>query len=399
MYKIKLKDMKVPAYIWTEDGAMEAGTLRQIQNLSMLRSAFHHIVLCPDGHQGYGMPIGGVLATKGTIIPNAVGVDIGCGMCAVKTSLTDISRSDLESIKAKIRLKVPVGFHHHELRTMWSGFKLAPTSSPIVQQELQASHYQLGTLGGGNHFMEIQQDQADGRIWLMLHSGSRNFGLKIAKYYNTIAKKACDMWDSDIPNTDLAFLPLDSEEGIEYINAMEYALKFAKESRRRMMFSMINTLKWYYHVEHKIKDLVECDTIIDVHHNYARMENHFGHNVMVHRKGAISARKGETGIIPGSQGTLSYIVEGLGNPDSFMSCSHGAGRRMSRTQARKELDFVAEVAKLEETGTAHCLKHPKQLDEAPGAYKDIEDVMANQSDLVKIVAALKPLATIKSGPE
>ena len=386
MYIIKTDDMLIPAKVWAKPDEIEFGALDQLRAISCLPFAFHHTVLCPDGHQGYGMPIGGVLAARGVVIPNAVGVDIGCGMCAVPTSITDYTTEQLKVAMGEIRKRVPVGFNHHTSPQIWEGFHRAP-HVPIVEQELVSALRQLGTLGGGNHFMEIQYGD-DSRIWLMLHSGSRNFGLKIANEYHTKAKALCEKYYSNIPDTDLAFLPLDTQEATEYLEALQFALGFAAESRLRMMMAMQDAMRFAF-------GDVTFYAPINVHHNYARMENHFGSNVMVHRKGATSARKGELGLIPGSQGTASYVVRGLGNPESFESCSHGAGRKMGRKQACRELSLAGEIKRLDDMGVIHGIRVEKDLDEAAGAYKDIDVVMANQTDLVEIVTKLRPLAVIK----
>jgi tRNA-splicing ligase RtcB len=223
----------------------------------------------------------------------------------------------------------------------------------------------------------------------MLHSGSRNFGLKIARVYHEKAKKLCMRWYSNIPDPDLSFLPTETQEAEEYFNAMEFALAFAEENRRVMMKEIMVAVE-------KCFPLVQFKQHIDVHHNYARWENHYGQNVIVHRKGAISARAGELGIVPGSQGTKSYIVRGLGNPESFMSCSHGAGRRMGRKQAQRELSLEDEKRKLDEQGIIHAIRSVEDLDEAAGAYKDISVVMENQADLVEVLVELSPLAVIKA---
>ncbi len=373
---------KLPIKMWLE--TIEDEALAQARNLANLPFAFKHIAIMPDSHVGYGMPIGGVLATQGVIIPNAVGVDIGCGMMAVRTSLASICEADLKAIMGKVREAVPVGFNHHKEPREWAGFDRAPDIK-IIQDELKSARCQLGTLGGGNHFIEIQSGD-DGHIWLMLHSGSRNFGFKTAKVYHDRAKELCERWYSDIPDKDLSFLPLDSQDGQEYHAAMNYCLDFARANRAEMMENIVRI----------VVEITGADCAgdpINVHHNYAVMEHHFGTNVMVHRKGAIRAYGGQVGIIPGSMGTASYITEGLGNPMSFQSSSHGAGRRMGRKDATRTLVLEDEQAKM--AGIVHGLRNQADLDEAPGAYKDIEGVMANQADLVKVVCKLRPLAVIK----
>ena len=373
---------KKPIKLWLDD--IEDGALAQAKDIANLPFVFKHIAIMPDSHQGYGMPIGGVMATKGAIVPNAVGVDIGCGMRAVKTDLTEID--NLKETMGKIRETVPVGFDHHKEAQPWSEWNNAP-DEVVVQQQLESAKKQLGTLGGGNHFIEIQKG-SDGYIWLMLHSGSRNFGYKIANHYHKEAQKMCERWYSDIPNKDLAFFPIETKEAKDYMAAMNYALAFARESRAQMIEAVIGAVK---------TNLTEFDILneVDIHHNYAAWENHFKQNVIVHRKGATLARKDTVGIIPGSQGTKSYIVRGKGNPESFNSCSHGAGRKMGRKAATRNLDLQDEIKRLDEQGIIHGIRNARDLDEAPGAYKDISRVMANQADLVEISVELQPLAVIK----
>ena len=389
MYKFKEDQMNIPCYVWSKEGSMEQGAIDQIKAVSSLPFVFKHMAVMPDCHTGYSCPIGSVIATKGVVVPFFVGVDIGCGVMAVQTSLTELSTEDLKKIMGEIRKKVPVGFNHHKEKQTWRDFEAVP-DIPIIHRELEKSKYQLGTLGGGNHFIEIQKGD-DGYIWIMIHSGSRNFGYQIAKHYNKVAQDLCKRWYSDIPpikgEDGLAFLPIDSEEGREYLEAMNFALKFAKANRLQMMTECLMPLTYMF-------DCIVNEEI-NIHHNYAAMENHFGANVLIHRKGATSARKGEKGIIPGSQGTNSYIVEGLGNPESFQSCSHGAGRKMSRSKAIKELDFEKEKKQLEDQGIIHSVRSKKDLDEAPSAYKNIQEVMEEQKDLVKILVTLQPLAVIK----
>jgi len=407
----------------------EAGAIGQAINLANLPFLFKHVALMPDTHQGYGMPIGGVIACENVVVPNAVGVDIGCGMAAVKTSLTDISSEDLKRLMGVIRRTVPVGFKHH---TQAQDEELMPRKRydfldnggfvaveyPTVYVEYTSARKQLGTLGGGNHFIEIQKG-SDGYIWFMIHSGSRNLGYKVAKTYNTQAQELCKQWHSDIPKfkgeDGLAFLPVKTKEGQAYLREMQYCLDFAKANRDLM----IKRIKQAFSHDLcpscggkggnnnqkctsgcqgglvTITSNITFEETINIHHNYAALENHFGKNVWVHRKGATSAREGQLGIIPGSQGTSSYIVRGKGNPESFMSCSHGAGRRMGRKQAQRELNLEEEKAKLDAKGIVHSIRNVKDLDEASGAYKNIDMVMEEQEDLVEIVTKLEPLAVIK----
>jgi len=323
-------------------------------------------------------------------------------MCAVKTSLTDIDTETLKKIMGKIREVVPVGFNHQKEKqdeNLMPNNGLHPIGSMlIVEKEYENALYQIGTLGGGNHFIEIQKG-SDGHIWIMIHSGSRNFGLKIAEYYNDLAKKLNAKWFSSVPKEfDLAFLPIDSEEGQAYIREMNYAVDFAFANRKLMMDNIQDifyeepTTEYY---DGQVVTEVSFEPMINIAHNYASLESHFGQNVWVHRKGATLARKGTIGIIPGSQGTSSYIVEGLGNPESFMSCSHGAGRKMGRAFAIKNLNLEEEIKKLDDQGIVHGIRNVNDLDEASGAYKDIDTVIENESDLVKPLVKLTPLGVIK----
>jgi len=386
MFAYKPEGSNIPIMAWLnkKDYFADAGLVSQTENLSKHPIAFHHIALMPDAHLGYGMPIGGVMATKGGVIPNAVGVDIGCGMCAISTNLTidDLNMELLKTIIGTIRKEIPVGHKHHKHAQENVLFDNHPDIE-IINNEMKSAKKQLGTLGGGNHFIEFQSDQ-DGKIWVMIHSGSRNFGLKIASTYHDMAKKLCEKWYSNIPHQDLAFLPTDTKEAHEYLEAMNYALEFAFESRKHMMFKTIEI----------INNNIGCefDDMINIHHNYASMENHFSSNVLIHRKGATLARDG-IGIIPGSQGTSSYIVKGLNNDKSFTSCSHGAGRIMGRNEAKKKLNMDDEIAKMD--GILHSIRGKDDLDEAPGAYKNIDDVINLEKDLIEITVSLKPLAVIK----
>jgi len=387
---------RIPIKLWLDD--IEDGAMEQAKQLASLPFAYHHIALMPDCHLGYGMPIGGVMATENVIVPNAVGVDIGCGMCAIKTDLNmqAVDREFIKMVLGTIRNEIPTGFQHHKTEQQWNGFDMIP-DNPIILQEIESAAKQIGTLGGGNHFLEIQKDESD-NIWFMIHSGSRNIGLKIAKHYNNMATELCQRWFSNIPvikgEDGLAFLPLEDKLGAEYLEAMKFACSFAYASRQKMMFKMMEIIKNLASKHKNIK--VGFEEPINIHHNYANLENHFGKNVWVHRKGATSARLGEVGIIPGSQGTSSYIVKGLNNPDSFTSCSHGAGRRIGRKQAQKQLVLADEIKRLDDAGVIHGVRNIKDLDEAAGAYKDIDTVIKNQRDLVEITTTLKPVAVIKA---
>ncbi len=336
----------------------------------------------PDCHTGFGMPIGGVLAAKDAVVPNAVGVDIGCGMCAVKTDLKKLDREVLKKIMSDIRRSVPVGFAHHKIPPA-NKLKLPGEPYPVFRKEKSNIECQLGTLGGGNHFIEVQKG-SDSHIWFMLHTGSRNFGKQVCDYYNSLAKSE-NMKGGG--GKDLSSFRSGTELFSLYMAEMNFALSFARENRRLISERIKEAFLKY----------TDCSFLdeVNIHHNYAAAERHFYEDVIIHRKGATSARKGETGIIPGSQGTSSFIVEGLGNEESFYSCSHGAGRVMSRHAARKELDLGIEKKKLDEKGILHAIRSAKDLDEASSAYKDIDEVMRNQKDLVKVLVKLEPLGVIK----
>ena len=380
-----------PVKIWTD--YVEESAMRQIENLTTLPFLFHHLAIMPDVHAGMGMPIGGVLACKDAVIPNAVGVDIGCGMCAVKTNrkVTDIPRSVLrEEIMRGIRERIPLGMEHHadpqDEKYLPAGYDIDKLE--VVKRRRHSIPHEVGTLGGGNHFIELQKDEDD-TLWIMIHSGSRNLGKQVGYYYNKIAATLNKRWRSVVsPDIRLPFLVRETKEFGMYWNDMKYCIDFALCNRRLMMERVEEVLV------DSLKD-IEFEPMINIAHNYAAHENHFGENVIVHRKGATLARKGVVGIIPGSQGTASYIVEGLGNPDSFCSCSHGAGRVLSRKKAIKTLDMEQEVARLEAQGIVHAIRSKRDMQEASGAYKDIEEVIANEADLVKVKTRLLPIAVIK----
>lgn len=380
-----------PVKIWTND--VEESAMRQIENLAALPFLHHHLAIMPDVHAGKGMPIGGVLACDGAVIPNAVGVDIGCGMCAVKTNwrTDDLPASVLrKEIMKGIRERIPLGKEHHKEAQaetyLPQGYDIDKLE--IVKRRQNSIRHEVGTLGGGNHFIELQKDE-DGCLWIMIHSGSRNLGKQVGDYYNKIAALLNEKWHSEVPaDFHLPFLPLGTREFGAYWNEMRYCIDFALCNRKLMMERiqevMADSLQG-----------IEFEPMINIAHNYAAFEHHFGKDVIVHRKGATLASKGVTGIIPGSQGTASYIVEGLGNPESFCSCSHGAGRVLSRKTAIRTLDMKAEVANLEAKGIIHAIRCQDDMQEASGAYKDIETVIANESDLVKVKTKLFPIAVIK----
>lgn len=387
--KYQIHQGKIPIKLWLDDA--DADSMTQALNLSNFPFAFKHIALMPDAHVGYGMPIGGVMATKEVIVPNAVGVDIGCGMCAVKTDFEYISKSDLKKITDSIRRLIPLGFNHHNKMQrieLMPDTKTVDDFDSITIREFDSARKQIGTLGGGNHFIEIQKG-SDGFIYIMIHSGSRNIGKTVADYYNRIAKKINSQLKLIPEYWDLAFLRLDSDVGSQYLREMEYCVKFALANRLAMMDAIKEIVV-------DIAGDAEFGDVINIPHNFASEEMHFGEKVWVHRKGATPAHKGTLGIIPGSQGTRSYIVEGLGNPESFESSSHGAGRKLGRNKAMKELDLNREIEIMNKLGIIHSISSVKHLDEAPGAYKDIRKVMDHQSDLVKILIELTPLAVVKA---
>lgn len=372
--------------MWLED--IEPGALKQAKNLANLPFAFKHIAIMPDSHQGYGMPIGSVLATKNVVIPNAVGVDIGCGMCAMRTELQDVSREELKKVMGVARSLIPLGFNWHAEKQDEARMPEGHAALMNVSRGYNKALKQIGTLGGGNHFIEIQKG-SDGYIWIMIHSGSRNLGYTVAKFYNELAIKLNARYHSTVTKEmGLAFLPLEIEESQAYIDEMNYCIEFALANRKLMMERMSEALT-------EVVGEFEREDIINKAHNFAAWEHHFGENVFVHRKGATKAFKDELGMIPGSQGTHSYIVRGLGNEQSFMSCSHGAGRKMGRKQAQRELDLQHEIDLMNQRGVIHGLRNQKDLDEATSAYKDIDVVMENQKDLAEIVVELTPLAVLK----
>jgi tRNA-splicing ligase RtcB len=382
--------LNVPIKMWLS--RIDTGALDQLYNLARLPFVYKHIAVMPDAHVGYGMPIGGVLATKGYIIPNAVGVDIGCGMISVRTSLRHITRDTLKKILGDIRKLVPVGVgkSHKNRQSGMPIWNQKFVMESIIEREYEKAGKSLGTLGSGNHFIEIQKG-SDGYIYVMIHSGSRNLGYKVAAHYNKLAVEANEKWCSSVPkNWQLAFLPIQNHSGIAYRNEMDYCVKYAYANRLLMMNRVMEAFK-----DH-LDDITFYDNdLINIAHNYASFEHHFGQNVMVHRKGATAAYKDQLGIIPGSQGTSSFIVRGKGNRESFMSCSHGAGRVIGRKQAKKDLNLEDEIKILDDQGIIHGIRNTEDLEEAVSAYKDINDVMNHQKKLVSIVMELKPIAVIK----
>lgn len=392
MIKKIINSERIPIKLWLDE--IEEGALKQAKNLANLPFSFRHVAIMPDCHEGFGMPIGGVLATSGVIIPNAVGVDIGCGMCAIKTSLNNIGHDVLRDVVGNVKQTVPLGFNHHKQR---QDKDLMPQDYDVDKIKVAAREYdsalrQIGTLGGGNHFIEFQHG-SDGHIWIMIHSGSRNIGKQVADFYNKLAGNLNEKLNSEHTKAmQLAWLPVESEEGQAYIAEMNYCIDFALANRKHMAAKVCEILN---KATRCTFPEFEGNEIINIAHNYAVKELHFGKEVFVHRKGATRAGDGQLGIIPGSQGANSYIVRGKGNAESFKSCSHGAGRVMGRNEALRRLDLKTERKILEAKGIIHSLHSQRDLDEAASCYKNIDLVMRNQNDLVDIVLELKPLAVIK----
>jgi tRNA-splicing ligase RtcB len=382
---------RIPIKIWASD--VEEGALEQAINLSNLPIAQVHIALMPDAHQGFGMPIGGVLFTDGAVVPNAVGSDVGCGVAMLKTGLkVEELDGKLQSVLDLIASRVPTGFRQHEkpmdkseaLHYMGQDFVPGAVDPAWFDKQLGS----LGTLGGGNHFIEFQASTDSNSVYVMLHSGSRGLGKMIGDHYHKMAVEECHRWHTNLPTDDLAFFPLGTSGHAEYMTAMEFGLAYAKANRNLMLAEVTKAVLQFF-------PSAECEVMVNVHHNYAAWENHKGRNGIVHRKGAIRARVGEILLIPGSMGTFSYIGRGLGNPESFDTCQHGAGRAMGRKEAERQFD----AANLANYMTGHNILmagHASEaVDEHPLAYKDIEQVMADSSTLVEPVTKLYPLGVVK----
>jgi tRNA-splicing ligase RtcB (3'-phosphate/5'-hydroxy nucleic acid ligase) len=385
------KPGRVPIKSWA--GELDSRTLEQATNVSNLPFAIDHVALMPDGHAGYGMPIGGVLFADKAVVPYAIGVDIGCGVALVETDLTvdDLPPADLEKVLASIDRGVPTGFH--SLKTPVDR-EVALEAMGVAKPESVKDAWfdralaQLGTLGGGNHFLELQRDEA-GTVFVMLHSGSRNLGKTICDEFHKRALAQNRAWHVTLPHDELAFLPVSTDDFVGYWSAMEFALRFAEVNRSRMLDV----------VERSFEDLTTIgrfDRLVDVHHNYAAWENHLGRNGIVHRKGAVRARTGETVLIPGSMGTASYVGEGLGNAESLETCQHGAGRALSRTAARKSKTSREVYDEMAALGVVLRSSDPKGVaEEAAFAYKDIESVMTASASLVRPTKRLTPLGVVK----
>lgn len=377
---------KLPIKVWAGELSEEsdADVLAQARNLANHPASRFWIALMPDFHLGYGMPIGGVLAAQDAVVPNAVGVDIGCGMIATRLTQTAdmLTRDQLQAWREATHARVPVGFTSHEKAHPLTERLEATEGLPVAAAQ-QTPRHQIGTLGGGNHFIELQADE-DGRLWLMLHSGSRNLGKTICDHYHKTAKGYMQQWFSAIPDLDLSFLPRGCAEYDLYLAEMRYAMAFAEDNRAQMLRETLAALTevtgWK----------IDPDLQIETHHNYAEMEHHRGANVLIHRKGAVKAQGMVT--IPGSMGTASYIAEGLMCPESFNTCSHGAGRLLGRKQANRTITKDRAVKTM---GDVVFGVRDGDFDEMPDAYKDIDAVMAAQAELVRPLHRLRPLAVVK----
>ncbi len=384
-----LTEGSVPVKIYTDTIAQNAR--QQLVNVSQLPFIHHHVAAMPDVHYGIGATVGSVIPTDGAVIPAAVGVDIGCGMNAVRLSLKASYLPDsLSRIRAAIERAVPVGFAGHRpgkwceggVRRVAGGLKPIQDKYPQIQADWQG---QMGSLGGGNHFIELCLDENQD-LWIMLHSGSRGIGNRIGTFFIELAKKDMERWDIHLPDRNLAYFPEGSEHFGDYMQAVSWAQNYALENRCQMMRLIAEAIAKQLPPFEITQEAINC------HHNYVASEHHYGKDVWITRKGAIRAREGDLGIIPGSMGARSYIVRGKGNPESFCSCAHGAGRLMSRGEAKRRFSLQDLAA---QTQGVECRKDKGVLDEIPGAYKDIDAVMANQTDLVDVVHVLKQVLTVK----
>lgn len=390
--------------MWTKGVPVEAGATKQLLNIAQMPFIFKHVAAMPDVHIGIGATVGSVIATKAAVIPAAVGVDIGCGMMAAKTSLNARDLPDnLDPLRADIERTIPHGRSNHRggkrdfgawgeppvkvleaWQTLEKRFAQLVAKYPRFANTNNLNH--LGTLGTGNHFIEICLDENDA-VWVMLHSGSRGIGNAIGTFFIELAKKDMKKWFINIPDQDLAYFPEGTQHFDDYVEAVEWAQDFAAMNRQIMMELVIHSMR--HHLKIPFAADIEA---INCHHNYVRKEHHFGENVLVTRKGAVRAARGTMGIIPGSMGAKSFIVRGLGCADSFESCSHGAGRIMSRTAAKKLVSIDDHVRA---TQGVSCRKDVSVIDETPAAYKPIDAVMEAQKDLVEIVHTLKQVICVK----
>ena len=388
---------KVPVHVWTEE--IDSKAIDQLVNVSQLPFVHNHVAAMPDVHVGIGATVGSVIPTRGAIIPTAVGVDIGCGMNALRLSLKAGQLPDsLRKLRSAIEATIPVGFDMHQrdpvkrstITPLAKGLDRIIERHPAIERMQKKRPYQtwvrqLASLGGGNHFIEICIDEAD-NVWVMLHSGSRGIGNVIGRYFISLAQKDMQGHMHNLPDRDLAYFTEGVQHFDDYVDAVYWAQEYAMVNRREMMRKVLDAMQAQLPPFEISKEAINC------HHNYVAQEHHFGADVYVTRKGAIRAAEGELGIIPGSMGARSYIVRGKGNAESFCSCSHGAGRCMSRSAAKRHFnadDLEAQTAGVE------CRKDKGVVDEIPGAYKDIDAVMANQTDLVEVVHSLKQVVCVK----
>ena len=391
----------VPIKRWTRGVPIEDEALRQLENAARLPIVFHHIAAMPDVHFGIGATVGSVIPTIKAIIPAAVGVDIGCGMMAAKTTLVASDLPDnLAPLRDAIERAVPHGrrpgardpgaWHRTPTRVDHAWSTLEPGFNDLVRDFPKLAktnhHNHLGTLGGGNHFIEICLDE-DGAVWVMLHSGSRGVGNAIGTMFIEMARNDAMKIDVHLPDRDLAYFAEGSQHFTDYVRAVDWAQRFAATNRQVMMERVVDAVKKV--IPKRFQSHVEA---VNCHHNYVQREHHFGEDIFVTRKGAVSAKAGELGIIPGSMGARSYIVRGRGNPESFTSCSHGAGRTMSRGEAKRRFTLADHRAATE---GVECRKDRDVIDETPAAYKDIDAVMAAQRDLVEVVHTLKQVVCVK----
>ena len=386
----------VPVKIWTDD--VDDRSMEQLGNIAKLPFIHHHIAAMPDVHLGLGATIGSVIATHKAIIPAAVGVDIGCGMVAARLSITanDLDEKSLKKVFDQITRDVPVGRAQHAdnrvlvdaVQPFEPGLKRLTDRNPELLKSFgKFSKWmnQMGSLGGGNHFIEVCLDEAD-QVWVMLHSGSRGIGNAIADHFIKLARKDMERWMINLPDRDLAYFPEGTERFDDYVESVHWAQEYAMQNRQCMLDLVLSALARHLPAFEVTTEAVNC------HHNYVAHEHHYGANVWVTRKGAIRAREGDLGIVPGSMGAKSYIVRGKGNPESFNSSAHGAGRKMSRTAAEKAF---TETDLANQTVGVICRKDKGVIDEIPGAYKDIDQVMANQNDLTEILHTLKQVVCVK----
>lgn len=391
-----ISSQRVPIKIWTDE--VDDKSRAQLRNIASLPFIHHHVAAMPDVHLGIGATIGSVIATHKAIIPAAVGVDLGCGMVAARLSITanELDEKALKKVFDQISRDVPVGRDQHRdervlveaAKPFEAGLKSLTERHPELLKafgKFSKWTNQMGTLGGGNHFIEVCLDETD-QVWVMLHSGSRGIGNAIASYFITLARKDMERWMIQLPDRDLAYFPEGSEHFADYLEAVHWAQEYAMQNRTSMLELVLAALQRHLPPFTVTTEAVNC------HHNYVAQEHHFGENVWVTRKGAIRAREGDLGIVPGSMGARSFIVRGLGNPESFCSSAHGAGRKMSRTAAEKQFTVADMVA---QTQGVICRKDKDVIDEIPGAYKDIDQVMANQADLTEILHTLKQVVCVK----